>query len=66
MAKLQTQFKRVKDMELELASDLPFFLLNELPTKVNEPHLRETTGFEVPVNRLCPSPVGRNISTGPG
>ena len=40
---------------------MPFFLLNELPTKVNEPHLLETTGFEAPVNRLRPSPVSRNM-----
>ena len=40
---------------------MPFFLLNELPTKVNEPYLLETTGFEVPVKRLRPSSVSRNI-----
>ena len=40
---------------------MPFFFLNELPTKVNEPHLLETTGFEAPVNRLGPSPDRRNM-----
>ena len=40
---------------------MPFFLLNELPTKVNKPHLFEAIGFETPVNRHRPSPVSRNM-----
>ena len=40
---------------------MPFFLLNELPTKVNKPHLFEAIGFETPVNRHHPSPVSRNM-----
>ena len=39
-----------------------FFLLNELPTKVNNPHLFEAIiGFETPVNHHRPSPVSRNM-----
>jgi hypothetical protein len=29
-------------------------LLDELPSKVDEPHLPEATGFEAPEDRLCP------------
>ena len=40
---------------------MPFFLLNDLPTKVNKPNLFEIIGFETPVNRHRPSPVSRNM-----
>lgn len=31
-----------------------FLLLDELPSKVDEPHLPEATGFKAPVVRLLP------------